>query len=144
MSTTAPSITAASFNALVQLGAPYPLSQEFQYNLPINFSNLANIQAVNGTWSPNNDYIYLLNSIPFAMAPNFLICTSTTQLNLNIVFTGASNLVTIERFMFLSPLSSSNNFIQSIYIEGRTNVLQPMAQGTPVTYSLIAGQATIS
>lgn len=145
MATGTQTVTNALFNATLQLAVVSPLLESFPFNLPLNFSDVTNLQVYNGTYTPNNDLFYLSPTNTEVSAPNFIIACCGSQMNLTLGLGNASTLAfEVQRFMFLDNLPpNSGSFIQSMFIDGRTVNIQPMAQGVPCGYSIITGQATI-
>lgn len=141
-----PSVTNAVFKALFNLPTPSPMSDTFNCNLPLNFTNCTTMQSNSGEYTPNNDYLYLYQGFTQYTAPNIVLITSDQQLNVQMVFSdGSVRYMVTQRFNFLSWVPNPGAFLTSIFIEGRTgNVSQPMPQGQPVTYLVLVAQATLS
>lgn len=138
-----PMITGAQFKASVNPGTVSPLQEALAIVLPLNFGNLSYVNIFRGAFTPANDYLYLFQNLPVAQAPNFLIVTSDGLFNLSRAYNGGTQPDSISRFQFQSWPIDPNYFLASAYIEGRTNVPFPMAQGVPVHYTVVVGRADI-
>lgn len=123
------------------LAAKIPISQK------VIFSNVTNPQTRTGSFTPNNDYLYLAQNIPADKSPNFFYLICTGQCNITMAgpqgYTMQANPI-LKSMLWLIP--KTNTFpITGIYIEGRTaNIPMPMAQGAPIDYYCLYGQADLS
>lgn len=109
------------------------------------FKNIANLMQLSGTYTPNNDYLYLYQNIPEEKRPNFFLMICSGQINVTIS-SAQSYLVAalpiLKQCFFALP---SDFPINGIYIEGRQSMSPiPMVQGAHVDYFCLMGQATIS
>lgn len=112
------------------------------------FTNLSHVSVAQGTYTPTNDYLYILqNGLPSNQSPNFILvfCTGG-QLNLSISTAQGNSMNSLPIFRSWSWLAPAVTtfIITGLYIEGRTNVLAPMAQGVPIDYYVVSGQGTIA
>lgn len=119
----------------------------FNFTLSPQFQNVQNSITKVGTYTPNNDYLYLSYNTPAPQAPNFVLLFCSATINLTIQAGGGymcSALPVYKVYSLLMPLGSTY-LINGIYFEGRTSSISPfpMAQGVPVDYAFMAGQATI-
>jgi hypothetical protein len=113
--------------------------------VPLSFAGVSNISVLTGTYTPNDDYRYLIQS-PIA-APNFIAVLCDGQLTLTSTFMKSLACYAVMRFGFFSWVMDPANLLTGLFIDGRTGPNPgntPMPQGVPVNYTLISGQATIS
>lgn len=141
------SITKCVFTATINLGGVVPISESILLSLPLTFASAKNIQVLNGQYTPNNDYLYLANGFAADKAPNFffLLCDSPISITCTFPRNNASH--AHNRFGFLSWADDPVNTITSMFIDGRVSPnpgVSTMAQGVPVNYTFVFGQAAIS
>lgn len=109
----------------------------------LQFSAVNNILIKEGSYTPNNDYIYMWNNIPAAAAPNFIFIQTPTQLNITVTAPGGKTIcaaVPVDKvFMLCLP---PGFIIDNVYIEGRDNAPLPMALGVETQYYCLMAQAT--
>lgn len=120
------------------------ISQLIPFLQRLNFTSVQNVMMKEGTYTPNNDYLYLWKEIPAGNAPNFIFLQTNGLLALTI--TSASlqmvNCAPVNK-MFNLLLPPSNLYaIDNIYIEGRALTPMPMVTGVPVDYFCLMAQAT--
>lgn len=120
------------------------ISQLIPFLQKLNFTSVQNVLTKEGTYTPNNDYLYLWKDIPAPNAPNFIFLQTDGLLALSI--TSGSlvmmNAAPINK-MFNLLLPPSNLYaVDNIYIEGRALTPMPMAPGVPVNYFCLMAQAT--
>lgn len=128
--------------------AAFPgLSQSIPVNSKIHFSDIKNFWFLQGSYTPNNDYLYLLQNQPLNKAPNFLLFICSGQACITM---GASQgymigaMPIFNNFCLFMPPNSPHP-INGIYLEGRPgNSLMPMPQGVALDYICIMGQAVLS
>lgn len=114
-----------------------------QYLQKLSFSQVANVLTKEDTYTPNNDYRYIWQSIPAGSAPNFIFIQTPGILNLCVTVGGQPviNALPVNKCIFI-PLPPGGPIVDSIYIEGRPGTAAyPMAQGTPVDYFCLMAQA---
>lgn len=113
----------------------------------LGFSEVKFLRTRQGTYTPNNDYLYLQQNIPADEAPNFIFILSPDVMNVTVV-AGQSNMIAAvpfhKMFLHLQPAASPYK-INSIYFEGRTwaQAPHPMTQNVPIDYFAVMGQAVI-
>lgn len=121
------------------------LAQNIPVSAPLGFTNISHFNWTEGTYTPANDYRYLVQNPPSGQDPNFFIFLCSTSAVIT-VYTAAGayivNCLPIWKSWYC--MIPANSTITGIYIEGRTNVPMPMAQGVEVDYCAIWGQATLS
>jgi hypothetical protein len=110
----------------------------------LNFGNVNFVQMKEGTYTPNNDYEWLWESIPANESPTFIFLQTPTSVNISITTTDGQLLVRSapanKLFMLCLP---SNVIVSNIYLEGRPGQSSfPMAQGVPAEYFCLMAQAT--
>lgn len=114
----------------------------------LDFKAIANFQFQQGTYTPNNDYLYLAQSIQLAQAPNFMFLICSGQLNLTVSANGGYMIAAVPIFKVWSLVMPPGlpYTIQGVYIEGRMSGISPapMPQGTPVDYIFGMGQAQLN
>jgi hypothetical protein len=127
----------------------YPGTQtSFKLSTAPLLQNVTNFIIKEGTYTANNDYLYLAQGIPPEQAPNFIFLFTSGVINLTIS-AGAGYLcaaMPIFKAWSLIMPAGLPYLVNGIYFEGRTgnSAPAPMPQGTPVDYCFIAGQATLS
>lgn len=126
----------------------YPGTQHpFSFSASPTFTNVKNTVVKMGTYTPNDDYLYLAQSIAADVAPNFILLFCSSVLNLTIAAGGGymCSALPIHKVYTLLMPPKTNYLVNGIYIEGRlANIAPaPMAQGVPVDYAFMAGQATL-
>jgi hypothetical protein len=119
-----------------------------QVSIPIEqrliFSDMTNVAIKEGTYTPNNDYDWIWQSIAAGEAPNFILLQTPTSVNLSITTPNGSLLVNAtpinKIFMLCLP---PGTIINNIYLEGRIaeGGATPMAQGVPASYFCLMAQA---
>lgn len=135
----------ARFQATINPGDCSPLLETIPLILPLTFTGVSAVEIYRGIYTPNNDYLYLFQNRPYSVAPNFMMLLCGGQININLGFSsGASSLQSHTRFFFDSWLLDPTNFMNNVYIEGRTAAQSAMPQGVAVDYTVIIGQAAIS
>ncbi len=147
MSITPQTITAAQFVATFNLGGVMPIKEAFSWVIPYNFADVQNVNVLNGSYTPANDYFYLQQNIPAALSPNFILILCDAQLSLTMNFTQSNVSQAIQRFGFYSWVPDAANLLNGFYLDGRTvpsPYVTPMPQGALVNYSIISGQATLT
>lgn len=144
MSVTPGKIEAAMFTATITESTVAPVSAAQQFMIPLTFSSVANLQTFNGNYTPANDYKYIFQNLPLALAPSFIMVLCDGQLNVTRAYTGSTNSVAVQRFKFCSWMTDPANYLTSCYLEGRLGQPTPMPQGQKVSYTIIVGQATLS
>lgn len=101
----------------------------------------------NGKYTPNDDYIYILNGIQPIKSPNFAIIICDGQINVHIQRAqsgGTINNLPVMRFGFLSWKQHLTDYVNALFIDGRLSAAVPMVQGVEVNYTIITGRAEIS
>ncbi len=110
----------------------------------LTFSAVNHVTVKQGVYTPNNDYLYLAQSIPADKAPNFIFLATPTTANLSLMSNGnmVLNSAPVGRMhmQLISPDSPMK--IDNVFFEGRTNVPSIMPQGVPAEYFFIMAQAT--
>jgi hypothetical protein len=110
----------------------------------LSFGNLTAIQTKEGTYTPNNDYEWLWESIPPSESPTFIFLQTPTSVNISITTADGQLLVRSapanKLFMLCLPPSV---IISNIYLEGRPGQSSvAMAQGVPAQYFCLMAQAS--
>ena len=149
MSLTTPAISNFVLSCVVNPQILNPFTDTIPITLRYAFSNLENLKVFTGTFTPNNDYFYLLSGLTQPEAPNFIFVFCDGQLNIVSInsIIGPNyplNIIPIQNCAFLSMVKNPPQYITGLYLEGRTSVPNPMPQGTPVNYTIITGTADVA
>lgn len=121
--------------------------QDTDIRIPLSFYNVKNIQTASGTYTPNNDYLYLFQGLASVFAPTFAIIMVSAPTTLACQFTKSALSYTPTQFAFIEWANDPLNTFSDCYIDGRLSPYpnnSPMAQGVQVSYSMIIGQAQIN
>lgn len=142
------SISKAAFQAVISQSCLAPFTDSMQIAYPIGFNNVRNLTKFFGTYTPNDDYRYLVQGATLDTSPNFMIVMADKQINFTMSSSHFGNQIiaglAVIKFGFFSWLTDPDNFIQGIFIEGRVARDSKMPQGVPVNYTIIAGTADIT
>jgi hypothetical protein len=138
-------------NALIQMTAYpsvlSPLVETIAVKVPVTFSSVVSLQTFTGTFTPSNNQQNILTFSNGATAPNFLFILTDAQLNITVNQNNNSDTIfnaPIFKCLFYTQPVFSSGWISNIQLNGLTGSANPMPQGTPVNYTVVYGQATIS
>lgn len=141
-------ITNALLSMNVNPATVSPLTEALTVREPINFGSVANLQVINGTFTPANNVLPLQpGGFNATNAPNFIIVICDAQLNITI--SGSSvdyvPVLPVQKVAVIMTPQLAGNYVSTVQLSGSTApAAVAMAQGTPVNYTVIMGQATIS
>lgn len=141
-------ITNALLSMNVNPATVSPLTEALVVKEPINFAGIANLQVINGTFTPANNVFPLKpGGFDATNTPNFIIVICDAQLN--IIVSGSIvdyvPFLPVQKVAVIMTPQLAGNYVSSVNLSGSTNPAAiAMAQGTPVNYTIIYGQATIS
>ena len=147
MGLTSPAVTNASIIGNFQPSSVAPTVESLPLNLPLNFTGVANLQIVNGQFTPANNTQTIFAGLPAPISPNFLLVIVDGQANLTLTSTGATAELKqhpVSRFFYSTCPPSLTDFWVSLVLDGTLASPNPMVQATAVNYTVVYGQATIS
>jgi len=147
MPLTSPTLSNVVFRATVQPQVLQPFSESLPLQIPINFDSVSNLKVLVGSYTPNNDYIYLLSGIPSGESPNFMIIMIDAPIALSCQFPKGALNYSPTKFAFLEWVVDPLNLLTGCFIDGRLSPNPgntPMTQGKTVSYTIICGQSMIS
>lgn len=149
MGMTPPVISNVNFSLVVSEYSHDSLDETIRMKLPISFTDAAHVYRFMGSYTPNNDYLYLFSGYTLTNAPNFMIaiCDSATPMSLSCQFQKSNLNIQVQRFSLFSWVMDPLNFCVGCFIDGRLQPNPgntPLVQGQAINYELIIGQATIS
>lgn len=147
MGITSPVVSNVIFQFTGQSLSQSAFADMINIKLPISFANTTSLTKVGGTYTPNNDYLYLFQGLADNLSPNFLLFITDGPTNLSCQFQKSNFNLQVVRFHFSTITFDPLNFCSGCFIDGRTSPNPgntPMAQNTPINYELIYGQSTIS
>lgn len=138
--------TLANFSVGFQIGQPgfSGLQGVTQILQKLNFTNVDNVLIKEGSYTPANDYVWLWETIPAGKNPNFIFLMTQGIVNVSAISNGqlmCNSVPANKLFLLTLPLVGSYQ-IDNLFIEGRTNVPTPMAQGATVQYYCFMAQAS--
>lgn len=139
-----PGVTGAKFVAVVKPTILSPMAMVLPITVPFDFSNVANLQVISGSYSPNNDEHVIVTGIPQAASPNFYIFLCDGLAVFGDQGYEWMEMPVTKFSMGTFAVETAPYFIRGFVLNGRTNFTLPMAQGTPVNFTLVFGQATIA
>lgn len=144
-----PLITGAEFVAMLTRAILAPTADQVPFNVPLNFSGVANLNIDSGSYTPSNDTLSLRTFSGSSAAPGFIMFQCDLQVVLRVVWTGTGTQaitdIPVSKFFcatLVPPISGS--YISGISLIGQTAQAYPMAQATQVNYTLVTGQAVIT
>lgn len=109
----------------------------------LTFAGVNNIEIKEGTYTPNNDYLWLWQNIPAASSPNFIFIQTPTALNISITSPAGGTIINAVPANKIFMLSLPPGFVvDNIYIEGRKIGAAPMPLGIEVQYFCLMAQAS--
>lgn len=142
------SITNSWFMATIQQAMVDPIQVISPFKIPIQFSNVMCLKVVSDSYTPNNDYRYVFQSITQTESPNFLmfICDGPVNITFGNDRGFIASQIHVNRIYVHTMPQSSDDYIKYLYLEGRigNGFVDPMAQNVPVNYTIVYGQAQIS
>lgn len=146
MSLVVPEVTSALFKATVVPSILSPLSEKIPISIPLDFASVANLKVISGTYTPSNDAKSIITGLDATTTPSFMIIICDGQLNINVNSHLSQIIVdlAVVKFSFLSFALDTINYIVGVDLQGATSAKSPMAQGVPVNYTIIYGQAAIT
>lgn len=118
-------------------GKLIPISQT------LTFSHVTSVTVKEGTYTPNNDWEWLMQNIPVAEAPNFLFIQSLVALNLSVRAAGnlfMSAVPVDQAFFLLMPPGAPP--ISDVYIEGRSGQSVFPMPNTPCPFFFVGALVT--
>lgn len=134
----------ASFNAVLKNGTVSPITEQIVANLNLYFNGLEAVRVFNGKFCALNNYRYVFQGLTALDAPTFIIILCDGRMNLVVANTGGGAMAqSVRRFFFLATDEDAMNFIQSLFIDGRTSSPSPMVQNEEVNYTIIIGKASV-
>lgn len=146
MSTLRASVRNASIQGIFTPGDVSPLSVPEDVNLPINFSNVSNLQKTTGTFTPANNTEVIHTFSPTDQA-NFILLIFDQPAVVSIASGSNSSMVTnmcVQRFFYIG-LQSLPSFLTTISLNGATSGPElPMSQVLACNYTLLYGVATLT
>jgi hypothetical protein len=124
-----------------------PLLETANFNIPVTFTGLTQINSVNGTYTPANDspVIHLFTA---GDQPNWMLIVSDAQLNINLI-NGLANIINqlpVSKVAFLTSLAPTVTNYTALQFYGAiaSNLVAPMAQAVPVNYAIYWGNGIVS
>ena len=140
-----PAKISASFNAILRDGMVSPLTEQIVAKLDLRFNNLDGVRIFNGKFTANNNYRYIFQNLTALDAPTFIIVVCDGRINLVVGNTGGGSMSqSVRRFFFIATDEDAMNFIQNLFIDGRTSSPSAMVQNEEVNYTIIMGKASVS
>jgi hypothetical protein len=141
------SVQNCQFQATVNVDVVAPFIETLPIVCPLTFTGASNIVAVSGTYVPEDDYLYLFNlpAEETQTAPSwyFLLVDAPAQVT-GVLANGNNFTNSVERFMFQSLGVQGSFSCLSMYLEGRPSTFGQVQQGSPINYTLVYGQGTVS
>lgn len=147
MSAAQASISSASFAATIRPNFVQPASDIFSLKIPLNFSDVSEVNYYNGSFTPNNNAFYIIDLMIAEKAPNFMIVICDAQLNIyaHKKLTGyVLGGVQVMRYGFFSWFHDASDYLDTLFLDGRTASVGPMTQSVGVNYTIITGRGTIA
>lgn len=121
-----------------------PLRDANSQAIPVAFNGLTYVKQVQGTYIPADD-IATLRTFDDGENPTWVLIVVDGQANLNFELSGGGNAVSelpITK-VFFTTITALSPVAAAVIFDGRTNVAQPMAQGTPVNWALFYGDGSV-
>lgn len=133
-------------NFMISFGITGPsfagISNLFQVLQKLSFTSITSAIVKEGSYIPNNDYLWLWQNIPVNQSPNFIFIQTPTALNITVTSPGLGAIVNAvpanKVFMLCLP---PGFIVDNIYIEGRALGPMPMPLGVEVDYYCLMAQA---